>query len=285
MDASGAPPQETAHHGWKTPGQSQYLPRQPSPWIVEPIRHPFQLTPTSNAHLIPSSNIISNTHLHSGTNHIAVYPNLVASRNNPISPHDTYTEQQPPSHATIASRGSSRKRRIDFELWVSHNRSLSLLILSMTTTLLSVIHIVVGHAIFQAAQPSSYRIASLSSSAKAGAIGGAVITLPVVFLLHFIQCLCIERSDSSGPDDFFDDDSDTGNRILWRRMFAYVVIILMTVFMGVVTGPIGVSVLKATTSIPMLSVAQSAAASVIGGLISFPIVIAFVLYWMTSRGH
>ncbi|KAJ3920368.1 hypothetical protein F5877DRAFT_77183 [Lentinula edodes] len=272
MDALGAPPQETVHHGWKTPEQSQYLPRQPSPWIVEPIRHPFQLTPTSNAHLIPSSNIISNT----GTNHIAVYPNLVASRNNPISPHAL-------SHATIPSRVLFRTSHM--KLWVSHNKNLSLLVLSLTATLLSVIYIVVGHAIFRAAQPSSYRIASLSSSAKAGAVGGAVITLPVVFLLHFIQCLCIEHSDSSGPDDFFDDDSDTGNRVLWRRTFAYVVIILMTVFMGVTTGPIGVSVLEAATSIPMLSVARSAAAGVIGGLIFFPLVIAFVLYWMTSCGH
>ncbi|KAJ3854340.1 hypothetical protein EV368DRAFT_80686 [Lentinula lateritia] len=281
MDASGAPPQETVHHGWKTPEQSQYLPRQPSPWIVEPIRHPFQLTPTSNAHLIPSSSIISNTHLHSGTNHIAVYPNLVVSRNNPIS----YTEQQPPSHATIPARVSFRKRHINVKQWVPRNRNLSLFVLSLTTILLSVIHIVVGHAILEAAQPSSYRIASLSSSAKAGAVGGAVITLPVVFLLHFIQCLCIERSDSSGPDDFFDDDSDTGNRVLWRRMFACVVIILMSVFIGVITGPIGVSVLEAATSILMLSVAQSAAAGVIGGLISLPLVIAFLLYWMTSRGH
>jgi hypothetical protein len=139
---------------------------------------------------------------------------------------------------------------------------------------LSVIYAVVGHAILRVARHSSgsqpsYELVPLSSSAAAAAVGGAILTLPVILLLYFAQRLCVE---SSGPDDFFDDESDAGVKTLWRRVLLYLLVVTIAVLVGAVACPIGISILK-TSSSPILSAAQGAAVATIGGALFVPLIV------------
>jgi len=245
----------------------------PFPWAAAPVRHPFQLTNTSNAYSTAPPSITSDTPLHP-TSHLDLLPTPTAaampinSSQNP-SNNDILPERRPPTR--ISYRGRPVRS------WIAENRKQSLFIASPFPITLSIVYIVVGHAILRAAQSSqsqsSYELAPLSSSAKAGAVGGAILTLPIMLLLYVVQRMCMGPSNTSGPDDFFDDESDAGDQVLWRRILAYALLDITAVFVGTVAGPIGVSILKSSSSSSTLSAAQGAASATIGGMLFLPLII------------
>jgi hypothetical protein len=245
-----------------------------SAWVAEPIRHPFQLSSTA----YPPTNT-SNTPLHpnSHTNMPSPPATATASASAPVQSSNNHSERRPPTRTFIPSRMSYKGSHI--RSWISRNKILSLFIVLPLPTALCVLYIVVGHAIFRASQHSSgsqsYHDVPLSSSAKAGAVGGAILTLPIAFVLYLIQRITVEPSSSrSGPaDDFFDDESDVGAADTWRGLIAYVLAVIVVVFEGVIAGPIGISILRSTSSTPCLSAAQGSLVCVVGGLIFVPLII------------
>ncbi|KIK64103.1 hypothetical protein GYMLUDRAFT_40351 [Collybiopsis luxurians FD-317 M1] len=248
-----------------------------SPWSVEPVRHPFQLTATtSDPYSTPPPSITSNTPLHPSS-HLDMLPTPTTTGAPMQIPAPTHTESGPERRPStrmmmIPSRLSHRASPV--HSWIVRHRFISLLISIPFPVMLSVIYLIVGHTILRAAGHSAYEFPTLSSSAEAGAVGGAVLTLPIISLLFAIQQMSIGLSNPhSGPDDFFDDESDAGTEVLWRGLLAYILVVIIAVFVGTIAGPIGVSILKSSSSGPLLSASQGAIAGVVGGSIFLPVII------------
>ncbi|KAF9074221.1 hypothetical protein BDP27DRAFT_1317508 [Rhodocollybia butyracea] len=242
------------------------------------VRHPFQINnSTNNAYSTASPSLTSDTPLNP-TSHLDMLSIASAPVNTAAQlPYDNQSKQHPAVRTTIPSRISHRRSHS----WITRHRNLSLLIALPFPILLSVVYIVVGHAILHASKAST-EPANLSSSAKIGAVGGAVLTLPALFLLYVIQRLCMEPLTTSGPDDFFDDESDAGAQVLWRGILGYVIVFVMILLIGVPAAPIGLSILRSLSSTTILSAAQGVEAGVVGGVIFMPIVVVFcVLYYRT----
>jgi len=266
----------TAYDEPKTSEQlydSSLTARPPSPWAIPPVRHPFQLATTANRYSTAPPSITSDAPLHP-TSHLDLIPTptTVAMPSQTLTDKDIIPERRPPSRISYRPRPAHHS-------WIVSNKILSLVIALPSPTILSIIYMVVGHAILRAARShSSYELVALSSSAKAGAVGGAILTLPIILLLYAVQHMCMDSSndssDSSGPDDFFDDESDAGDKAVWRRLrrvLACVLLGAMAMFIGTMASPIGVSILKSSSS--TLSAAQATAGATVGGALFFPVVI------------
>jgi len=243
---------------------------QPPSWAIPPVRHPFQLATTANRYSTAPPSITSDTPLHPNR-HLELLPppTTVAMPSQTLTTKNIVTERQPPSRMSYQARPAHHS-------WIASNKILSLVIALPSPTILSIIYMVVGHAILRAAQShSSYELVPLSFSVKAGAVGGAILTIPFILLLYAVQHMCMDpsndSSDSSGPDDFFDDESDVGNQAVWRRVLACVILGAMAVFIGTMASPIGVSILESSSS--TLSAAQATAGATLGGALFFPVVI------------
>ncbi|KAF5391195.1 hypothetical protein D9757_003146 [Collybiopsis confluens] len=245
-----------------------------SSWSVEPVRHPFQLTTTtSNTHAAHSASVGSNAPLHPQSSHLDMLPTPTA-----VSPPPTILQpERAPSarSATIPSRLTFRTRPT--HPWIVRNRYLPLFLSIPLPLLLSVLYCIIGHAVLRAAQHTAYEQAALSSSAIAGAVGGAILTLPILALLFAIQRLTLDPADAISEDFFDDDESDAETHFFprRRRLLLYFFVVIIAVFVGAVAGPIGFSVLKNSSS--SLGASHGAVAGVVGGSIVSPLLILSLL--------
>jgi len=98
----------------------------------------------------------------------------------------------------------------------------------------------------------------LISSIHAAAAGGAILALPLAVLLY----LLLFPTKPPDPEDFFDDDEDTGETLTRYGTYAACAVLLLV--LGAISGALG------TVCLPddlMLSAAEAAEAGVLGGAI------------------
>ncbi|KAF8953690.1 hypothetical protein BDZ97DRAFT_591177 [Flammula alnicola] len=139
--------------------------------------------------------------------------------------------------------------------------------------LLSLIYMVVGHAILRGSQssPNSIYLSPLLSSVEAGATGGVILSLPLALLLYL---LLFPNKPSAAPEDFFEDDtSSIVGQEKWLLYAGYTVCAFLLLCIGGIAGPLGVTCLSNGTlamfvgNKRMLSASAAAAAGFVGGAI------------------
>ncbi|KAG7085488.1 hypothetical protein E1B28_003051 [Marasmius oreades] len=166
--------------------------------------------------------------------------------------------------------------------------------------LLSLLYLTLGHAVL------SIHTVPVTTSLKSGVVGGAILALPLTIVFYLVYFPTTTLSSTSPPPehppsrlDFFDDDESRGgvnfNYIFglcissccgglistnWRSLGQAVIV----VFMGVVTGPLGVTVLSsADRPQEYLTAGQAARAGVVGGVILAPVIVGLsvvgVVFW------
>ncbi|KAJ7756869.1 hypothetical protein DFH07DRAFT_959005 [Mycena maculata] len=123
--------------------------------------------------------------------------------------------------------------------------------------ILSIIYLVCGHAILRAAHSSHYNVVPLMSSVRAAAAGGAILALPLAVLLY----LLLFPTKPPNPEDFFDDDEDTGELLTYGT---YVACAALALTLGAISGALGTVCLPASS---MISAGQAAAAGIVGGAV------------------
>ncbi|KAJ7090249.1 hypothetical protein B0H15DRAFT_254939 [Mycena belliarum] len=144
---------------------------------------------------------------------------------------------------------------------------------------LAVIYIACGHVVLRAAHPAHYDTVPLVSSARAAAVGGAILTLPLAVLLYIL----LFPTKPPEPEDFFDDDDDGGEQP-WTYV-AYAACAVLLLVLGAIAGALGTVCLPESIR---LSAAQAARAGIVGGAIicaGFALLAAlvFVFWWDCCR--
>ncbi|KAG5651116.1 hypothetical protein H0H81_009803 [Sphagnurus paluster] len=242
----------------------------------------------------------STVHMHRGSGDVdrdASKPTLIIHHHHhhhhpgpatPTSPHPPPTPVPPPPRRTI----KALLRPVLFFLFFLP-----------LPPLLCVLYLALGHAILLRASESSPHThaawtAPILSSANAGAVGGAVLALPLFLLLSLLLLLLspTRHNTAHGPpraahEDFFDDDTSShrarAQRIWSLRTAAACACILLG--MGAAAGPLGVACLKGAISMSMLmlSPGRAAAAGVVGALVLWTCVLAGVFFavgvWFSWR--
>ncbi|KAK7023916.1 hypothetical protein R3P38DRAFT_2954897 [Favolaschia claudopus] len=140
---------------------------------------------------------------------------------------------------------------------------------------LSVIYLACGHAALRAAHPAHYGHVPLTSSVRAGAVGGAVLAVPLALFLYIL----LFPTKPPDPEDFFDDDEDT----VWPLVLnygTYAICAILTLLLGSISGALGTVCLPSNI---MLSAAEAAAAGIVGasiicGGLAMVAVFAFVIW-------
>jgi hypothetical protein len=164
--------------------------------------------------------------------------------------------------------------------------------------ILPVIYLPTGHAILRLAQqskeqgiPSIYSLAGIPSSAKAGAVGGAILALPlllVLYLLGFFPSSVSGVPDASSTpqkhhagEDFFEDSDTDSMKWTSARLARYASIALVSLLVlsiGGMTGPLGATALSSSSGDPVrdamlrqvevfLTPGPAAVAGMVGGCI------------------
>jgi hypothetical protein len=173
------------------------------------------------------------------------------------------------SFSNIPTSAQSTRRSLSHRF---RNRTIPQTILLLFTLLpvsplISVIYLLVGHAILRASHSShhdaDYVQASFASTAALAAAGGAVLAIPYTLLLYL---LVIPEKSPDGPgagEDFFDDDASA--RILGVRKWYLgpIAMLVFTVFWGTFAGPLGVACITSGT----LSSGHATVAGTVGGVV------------------
>jgi len=132
-------------------------------------------------------------------------------------------------------------------------------------TLLSLVSMAAGHGILRSSHSNSrFTTVPIISSARAGAAGGAILTVPLALLLYVLPFPSQSEPD---PEDFFDDnDGNGGIYDLWLTWNgAYVLCALICLCLGGAAGPLGVECLS--DGIDLLSSDDAAKAGLVGGVV------------------
>lgn len=134
--------------------------------------------------------------------------------------------------------------------------------------LLSILYLVTGHAILRHHHsPNGPYSAPFSSSAKAGLVGGTILSIPLALLLYLL--LSPTSKPNELPEDFFEDDDDEGgvgtSRWAWYAGLGTVFVLVLCI--GGAAGPLGVTCLSKNEGEELLSPGEAAAAGMVGGLV------------------
>jgi len=114
---------------------------------------------------------------------------------------------------------------------------------------------------------------SIASSAAAGAIGGAVLALPLALALHYIL-LPFRRSDArNGPS--------------WTSNLSTIVTLGFGAASGAASGAVGVAILNTTRHGNQMDVLHGARAGALGGAVIGPaiLVVGLALVAMCRRNY
>jgi len=140
---------------------------------------------------------------------------------------------------------------------------------------LSIIYIACGHVVLRAAHPAHYGAVPLISSVRAAAVGGVILALPLAVLLY----LLLFPTKPPDPEDFFEDEEDTGE-LLWTYG-AYALCATLVLSLGAISGALGTVCLPSSI---MLSASEAAAAGIVGatilcGGLAVVAAFAFLVWW------
>lgn len=226
------------------------------------------LSYTNNA----ATTVDSNTRLRSVDAHMNVDNSVLYTRVQPL-PADAPTHRRPTS------------RRSQLRITTPLKSVLIIAIYLPIPTSLSLVSMAAGHGILRSSLPNS-RFSSISivPSIRAGAVGGAILTLPLALLLYL---LLFPTKSEPDPEDFFDDeDGDGGIRGLWQTSYgAYVVCALIALCLGGAAGALGTECLPEGDG--MLSSSDAAKAGLVGGVVLCAsmalLVFASVAVWTRTR--
>lgn len=143
-----------------------------------------------------------------------------------------------------------------------------------------------GHYILRNAHLSGYKEPSIKSSMEIGAIGGCLMTLPMMFLFEWllmqINPLKFEEEDSETDSESGVSkkkpkrDQMLGNLAIALIIVQFVLVIFSTVALGAGAGAIGSAILKATHH-DVLSVLLATRAGAVGAAVVGPGVVLVVL--------
>ncbi|KAJ7273259.1 hypothetical protein C8J57DRAFT_1225523 [Mycena rebaudengoi] len=133
--------------------------------------------------------------------------------------------------------------------------------------LVSVLHVVCGHAILRAAHHRAFAFVPLAASARAAAAGGAILAFPLALLLFYLLFFPTRPPE---PEDFFDDDDSTSGagaalHAALQTYGFYGACAVLGVVVGALAGPLGVICLSDRGR--ALSTGQAAAAGIVGGVV------------------
>ncbi|KAJ7632214.1 hypothetical protein FB45DRAFT_911826 [Roridomyces roridus] len=121
---------------------------------------------------------------------------------------------------------------------------------------LAVLYVCTGHGILR--HSARFMAASLASSARAAATGGAIISLPLALLLY----LLLFPTKTPDPDDFFDDEEeDPGSWVLYAT---YTLCGALLLTLGTISVALGTVCLSDSN---MLSTSRAAEAGIVGGVV------------------
>ncbi|TFK24491.1 hypothetical protein FA15DRAFT_416425 [Coprinopsis marcescibilis] len=190
---------------------------------------------------------------------------------------------------------------------------------------LSVGYVGVGHAVLRAAHLNSgnlsiFVLADIQGSVEAGAVGGAILGVPIVLILYLLGLfpkglIHTPESDPSvrnggsnrqAGQDFFEDDSDTESMkqsCSPQRLSRITVCTLLLLSIGGLSGPLGITVLSPATVSTLETLARTGAdafltpgaasaagfvggAIVIGGVLSLLLItlLTFLLFLRAEQG-
>ncbi|KIK00601.1 hypothetical protein K443DRAFT_599845 [Laccaria amethystina LaAM-08-1] len=194
----------------------------------------------------------------------------VESRSPVISYHSRPLEPDKPSESITASGHTftvtQQQQQPQLSLPQFHhlsNNPLTLFFIFLPIPpLLSLLYIVTGHAILQHHHKSNGPYsAPFSSSAKAGLVGGTILSIPIALLLYLIL---LPTSKPDLPEDFFEDDEVEVGKSRWVWYAGLVTVIILVLCIGGAAGPLGVTCLSIEE---LLSLGEAAAAGIVGGLV------------------
>lgn len=271
--STSAGPASTSSPGFSYPPSSPFSQDPDSPFpMTSPLPHPY----TIGAAL--GSPIETSSREGTSTTHHAQYPTHTTT--NTSDYHDV--REKPPDSAGIGHRyprtaiplPSNDTQRPSPPLPLLMRPFVLLVLFLPIPPLLSLIYMVVGHAILRAskeASPGSIFHSPLLSSIEAGATGGVILALPIALLLYI---LLLPSKPANAPEDFFDDDTSSMlGQAKWLRYLSYLVCPILVLGIGGFAGPLGVTCLSSGTlnmfvgTKKMLSTGAAAAAGFVGGVL------------------
>lgn len=201
-----------------------------------PQPHPYQLAAYNSPHVDPA----------------------ISYHSRPLKPPESIT-----GHTfTVTQQQQQPQRSLPQSHHLPNNPRTLFLISLPIPPLLSLLYIVTGHAILRHHHTSNGPYsAPFSSSAKAGVVGGTILSIPIALFLYLILS---PTSKPELPEDFFEDDeAEVGNsRWVWYAGLFTVLILVLCI--GGAAGPLGVTCLSTEE---LLSPGEAAAAGMVGGLV------------------
>ncbi|KAJ7168169.1 hypothetical protein C8R43DRAFT_983288 [Mycena crocata] len=140
---------------------------------------------------------------------------------------------------------------------------------------LSIIYLASGHAVLRATHSAHFDSVPLISSVRAAAAGGAILSIPLAALLY----LLLFPTKPPDPEDFFDDNDDTGEPLATYGTYALGAVLML--ILGAIAGALGTVCLPANI---MLSAGEAAEAGIVGGAIvcggfTTAAFIVFMVWW------
>lgn len=252
--------------------------REYEPWSLNSsstFRHPFQTTPSR----VTYSAVVSPHYTADVDDSLSSPPTTAFSPSSALPPMPTRSFLPPAPTPVSFSHHDRRESVLRFLI--------PLIIFLPVPPLLSLIYLAVGHAVLKSSSSSTaiFSIVPIINSLKAGVVGGTILAIPILALVYLLL-FSFHDEPADSPLDFFDDDESRHLSFISRlslpkrSAIGYVGIAILAIFLGVITGPLGVACFPKAA---MLTANGAAKAGVVGGLVLSPAIVGVsgvvVLLW------